>query len=61
MRLTTEFRVEGLEGRGGGEEEESEVAVVDVGTEEVVDEATGVAERATPEFSCLLEASKRRM
>ena len=59
--MTTEFRVEGLEGRGGGEEEESEVAVVDVGAGDVVDEAIGVAERAIPEFSCLLEVSKKRM
>ena len=53
--MTTELRVEGLEGRGGGSEEESEVAVVEVGAEEVVDEATGVAERAVLEFSCLLD------
>lgn len=52
MRLTTEFRVEGLEGRGGGSEEESEVGFVEVGTEEVVDEAAGVAERAIHGFSC---------
>ena len=57
--MTTEFRVEGLEGRGGGSEEESEVAVVDVGAEEAIDEVTGVAERAIPEFSCLLQISKK--
>ena len=59
--MTTEFRVEGLEGRGGGSEEETEVAAVDVGTEEDVDEAPGVAERAIPEFSCLLGMSQKRM
>ena len=58
--MTTELRVEGLEGRGGGSEEESEVAVVDVGAEEAIDEATGVAERAIPEFSCLLQMSNKK-
>lgn len=45
--MTTEFRVEGFEGRGGGSDDEVAVAVVDVGFEEDVDELPGVAERAT--------------
>ena len=43
MRLTTEFKVEGFEGSGGGSDEETEVAAVDVGLDEEVDE---VPERA---------------
>lgn len=53
MRLTTEFRVEGFEGKGGGSEE-VEVAVVDVVLEEAV-EVPGVADRAA------IESAKRTL
>ena len=53
--MTTEFRVEGFEGSGGGSDDDVEVAVVDVGFEEDVDELPGVAERAASESAIYSE------
>ena len=49
--MTTELRVDGLDGRGGGLAEEVEVAVVDVWFEEDIDEVPGVPERAVSDVS----------
>lgn len=58
--MTTEFRAEGFEGRGGGSDDEVEVAVVDVGFEEDVDEVPGVAERATSGSATYSEPHEKR-
>lgn len=61
--MTTEFRVEGFEGRAGGsdDDDEVEVAVVDVGFEGDVDELPGVAERAASSSAIYSEYSEARM
>ena len=46
MRLTTEFRVEGFEGRGGGSDVEVADVEEDVALEEGVDELAGEDARA---------------
>ena len=63
--MTTEFRVDGFEGSGGGLEGVFEVAVVDVELEEDIFEMPGVAERAGSDVSHQLYSrnriSERRM
>lgn len=61
--MTTEFRVDGLEGSGGGLEDVFEVAVVDVALEEDIVEMPGAAERAVSDLSDQLYSkfSERRM
>ena len=51
MRLTTELRVDGFEGRAGGADEEVDVALVETGFWEELDEVAGVAERAVAEIN----------